>query len=139
MTNSVVRLLADYELHHSDSDSNAPAPNPRSETQSENPEWWPNDHRRIPDYRPINRELVGEMRPAGTNMAEAWFITTMLSGVTINAVSISGPRMSFEHDLTVYSILQGSGAKQAVKSIRRSSDILLVVRGRVDLPMCFAS
>lgn len=40
----------------------------------------------MPAYRPANRELDLNDRPAGTNPAEFVFIQSMLHGVWLNAV-----------------------------------------------------
>lgn len=90
ISQSVLHLLADYELHHSEAlvePGIVEGQNPRSEPHSENPEWWPTDHRGVPDYRPINRNLDRELRPAGSFLMETCFIIIMLGGVAINSVS----------------------------------------------------
>jgi hypothetical protein len=50
------------------------------------PADWPTDHRRMPAYRPINRNLPFEERPGGSNPGEMVFIQVMLHGVWLNAV-----------------------------------------------------
>lgn len=89
----VLGLLADYELHHS-GDFVEPGvvagQNARpEETTAQNPDWWPANHRGVPDRRPINRELDRELRPGGSFFMETCFILTMLGGVTVNAVGVS--------------------------------------------------
>ena len=89
VSQSVLRLLADCEVHHSgelvDEDV-VEGQNPRSPSRVDNPEWWPTDHRRVPQQRPINRNLDRELRPAGSFLVETCFILTMLGGVAVNAV-----------------------------------------------------
>ena len=52
-----------------------------------NPPNWPTDHRRVPDYRPIEYGRDAEERPNGTVLPETIFISIMFTGVFINAVS----------------------------------------------------
>jgi hypothetical protein len=90
VSQTVLHLLADYELHHS-GDFVEPGivegQNSRPESRSSNTEGWPTNHRRIPDRRPIDRNLDRDLRPAGSFFMETCFIWTMLGGVTINSVS----------------------------------------------------
>ncbi|KAL4760899.1 uncharacterized protein BDW70DRAFT_160318 [Aspergillus foveolatus] len=89
-TAPTLSLLADYELHHSTpypspsspspSQSQSPAP-----VQQANPASWPTHHRRIPAYRPINRNLDFVERSAGSSVPEYIFIQSMLHGVWLNA------------------------------------------------------
>lgn len=101
----VVGYPSDYEVHHSNTPS-SPLSND-SETQdelpstseqppdvnSESPEW-PNHYRRIPPYRPVNRNLNQGERRVYINAAERAFITMMFLGVANNAVG-SGFHLSF--------------------------------------------
>ncbi|KAL5356823.1 hypothetical protein BJX96DRAFT_171963 [Aspergillus floccosus] len=74
-------VLADYELHHSGSELDTqslvsrewPAVAPPAQ-----PANWTRDHRRVPPYRPINRNLNQNERPAGSNAGEFVFIQAML-------------------------------------------------------------
>lgn len=83
---------ADYIIHHSGHQSSPDGPTTSHRTlthdieQQDNPTWWPTDHRRVPNYRPINRNLDWDQRPGGTNVIEMIFIFTMLRGVQLNAV-----------------------------------------------------
>lgn len=99
-TQTLLRTLADYDLHHSGSPSSpqpAPAPNAHppqtspevTSSSNSNPQGWPEDYRRIPDYRPANPDLDLEQRPDGVNAIERAFISTMFLGVATNAVSTS--------------------------------------------------
>ena len=90
VSQSVLHLLADYELHHSEEfvePGVIEGQNLQPEPRAQNPEWWPTDHHRIPDHRPINRNLDREVRPVGSFFVETCFILTMLGGCAINAVS----------------------------------------------------
>lgn len=86
--------LVDYELHHSGTSGPAPPPeaHPLPSTvdqqglNARNPESWPTDHRRIPPYRPINRELDMSQRRVYTSVPERIFIELMFTGVATNAV-----------------------------------------------------
>jgi hypothetical protein len=89
-TQSVLHVLADYDLHHSGDPQNfaKPAPPNHNTTPNvENPPGWDTEHRRVPPYRPINRNLDMDLRPGGTDFVEAIFIATMLNGVRLTAVS----------------------------------------------------
>ncbi|OJJ99847.1 hypothetical protein ASPACDRAFT_119637 [Aspergillus aculeatus ATCC 16872] len=80
-------VLSDYELHHSGEATPSPSQESTSSTTSPaQPANWPIDHRRVPAYRPANRELNLSERQAGANRAEFVFIQTMLHGVWLNAV-----------------------------------------------------
>lgn len=54
-----------------------------------NPPGWPTNHRRIPSYRPINRELDQSLRRVYTSNGERAFLTVMFGGLQINVVSNS--------------------------------------------------
>ena len=91
---SVLHVLTDYDLHHSGDPVGCgrldePNASHAAVFEHQNPEWWPNDHRRVPDYRPVNRNLDRSQRPDGVNGTERVFIFTMLRGVQLNAVSVS--------------------------------------------------
>ena len=80
-------VLTDYDLHHSDTSDPAPASNSHPAPASQNPPEWPADHRRVPNYRPINRDLDQSQRRIYNDNGERAFITVMLRGVWLNAVS----------------------------------------------------
>jgi len=89
-TQSVLHVLADYDLHHSGIPANPSEPAPPNErrdsdTRTSNPPGWDEGHNRVPPYRPINRNLDMELRPGGANVPEAIFIATLLNGVNLNA------------------------------------------------------
>lgn len=59
-----------------------------STSTSQNPASWPTDHHRIPNHRPINRDLNLDERPRGSNGIEQTFLLVMFTGVALNAVSL---------------------------------------------------
>ncbi|KAJ5609993.1 hypothetical protein N7510_006712 [Penicillium lagena] len=82
-TTQSLSILADYEVHHSSVEQHHATVNlAPSSTQ---PADWPSHHRRMPAYRPANRNLDLIERPAGSNGAEYVFIQVMLHGVWLNA------------------------------------------------------
>jgi len=115
--------LIDYDLHHSNTPSKASnseqiddtVPSPQS-TQPEpsalsrvleTPSEWPDDHRRIPAYRPVNRELDQSQRRVYSSNAERVFLTLMFSGLQTNVVGVSmiysrrGSRFALRVRLTI--------------------------------------
>lgn len=98
----VVGYPSDYEVHHSNTSPSAHSPD--NETQDELPSSsqqptdvdregpeWANHYRRIPPYRPINRNLNQGERRVYLNGAERAFITMMFLGVRSNAVCLGLP------------------------------------------------
>ena len=90
-TQSVLHLLADYELTHSGEEPTGSVPEPpnprsRSEDSDQNPDWWPENYHGIPAHRPINYNLDRESRPWAQPGVETAFVWTMLNGVGIIAV-----------------------------------------------------
>lgn len=95
----VVGYPSDYEVHHSDSPSSPllndnetrnemqPISQQPTDVNGEGPEWS-NHYRRIPPYRPINRNLNQEERRVYINGAERAFIAVMFLGVRNNAVCV---------------------------------------------------
>jgi hypothetical protein len=55
--------------------------------RSENPAWWPNLRRGMPDYREVERNGESTDRPLGKNTGEFVFLVFMLSGVGLVSVS----------------------------------------------------
>ncbi|KAH7263034.1 hypothetical protein BKA59DRAFT_540500 [Fusarium tricinctum] len=77
-------ILRDYELHHSQSSEKSPeAP---SSTSSVNHPEFDLPHRRVPSYRPLNRdpEHANGVR-VYTSTPERFFITAMFRGLNFNA------------------------------------------------------
>lgn len=97
-TQSVLQVLADYDVHHSGNPAEASKPAPPNanrapDTGSVNPPNWDTEHNGVPPYRPINRNLDLDSRPGGANLPEAMFIATLLNGVRLNAVRNSRYQM----------------------------------------------
>ncbi|KAI3392894.1 hypothetical protein diail_5027 [Diaporthe ilicicola] len=90
MTTAVSRqVLRDYDIHLTGDETVAP-PNtdsrpPQSTSTVSNPPGWDTEHRGVPPHRPINTGLDLTQRPLGGNPVGAVFVTTMFTGVTINA------------------------------------------------------
>lgn len=83
-TTETLSVLADYEVHHSDTQ---PETHERAPITNSQPIDWPSNHRRIPGYRPVQANLSYTERPAGNgHPAEYAFIQVMLHGVWLNAV-----------------------------------------------------
>ncbi|KAJ5872254.1 uncharacterized protein N7529_004607 [Penicillium soppii] len=80
-TTQTLSVLADYEVHHSGADHESE----HEPVTSPQPVEWPTHHRRMPEFRPTNRNLSFEERPGGSNPAEMVFIQVMLHGVWLNA------------------------------------------------------
>jgi hypothetical protein len=81
-------VLSDYTIRLTGQEESA-APQQESQSTTQlvhNPESWPTDRRRIPNYRPIDRSRTQEERPNGSNGFEQAFLTMMFTGVVLNAV-----------------------------------------------------
>ncbi|PMD62253.1 uncharacterized protein K444DRAFT_507756, partial [Hyaloscypha bicolor E] len=78
--------LEDYKIHLTGdkSSSEQAESTPRAAT---NPPDWPTDHRRVPDYRPVDRNRDVEGRPNGENAFARAFLTIMFTGVVMNATA----------------------------------------------------
>lgn len=86
ITSTSMSVLSDYEIHQSGRPYPAsPSWHPAPESASQ-PNNWPVDHRRVPAYLPVNRNLDRSERPAGSNRFEGMLITVMLHGVWLNSV-----------------------------------------------------
>lgn len=86
------RVLRDYRLYHSRGETiiteNVNGENTNL-SRSVQPPGWDTTHRRVPPYRPADRERSQEEYSVYTSSVERAFITTMFTGVLINAVSLS--------------------------------------------------
>ncbi|KAI0417868.1 hypothetical protein F5X98DRAFT_386696 [Xylaria grammica] len=86
-TQSLGTVLADYKLHYSTvthqnvSDASAVEPQPAPSVR--NPPDWPTNHRRVPPYRPINRDLDLSQRIVFQNNVERGFVNTMFFGLRL--------------------------------------------------------
>ena len=110
-TTSSMSILADYEVHHSGGE---PASAPANAVSVPQPADWPTDHRRMPAYRPTNRNLDYNERTAGTDNGEFVFIQVMLHGVWLNAVCVQLLARDANSDLVrllrVFGGLRGGGS-----------------------------
>jgi len=95
VTISELETLSDYTVHLTGYDttnssatpsSNPPPSNTTGESYS-NPSTWPTDHRRVPDYRPIDRTRDPADRPNGNNGFERAFLRIMFGGLFMNATA----------------------------------------------------
>lgn len=81
----VSQVLEDYKIHltgASEEDTSI-----QETPRVVNPPNWTTDRRRVPEYRPINRNLNMEERPNGVVLPETIFISIMFTGVFTEAVS----------------------------------------------------
>jgi hypothetical protein len=120
-TTETLSVLADYEVHHSGSETVI------EETQPQ-PVEWPTHHRRMPAFRPTNRDLSFEERPGGSSPAEMVFIQVMLHGVWLNAVC--RPPILNDTLLTPYRQFLGFGGLLGAGSMIRSFIMRLAGSGR---------
>lgn len=81
-------VLEDYKIHLTGYDASAESASTTATPRAvSNPPNWPTDRRRVPDYRPIDRNRDAEGRPNGSVLPERIFLTLMFTGVVTNAVS----------------------------------------------------
>jgi len=95
-SSGLLRLIpTDYDIFTTEVNGTAETPDDIPEFRSQeaegqmlvtNPPSWPTAHRRMPPYRPINRNLDRTTRPSGDNAVLFIFINTMLSGCGLLAV-----------------------------------------------------
>jgi hypothetical protein len=104
-------VLADYELHHSpeteplDTSLNA---HPTPSSSHSNPSYWPIDARRVPDYRPVNRNLDQNERRVYQNGIERAFVGVMFTGVWLEATLSKAWRTTFGR---VWDVAYGKGGE----------------------------
>lgn len=79
-----IRLTSDGETPASPNTDNRP-----SISTVPNPPGWDDEHRGVPPYRPINRNLDFSQRPWGGNPVGHAFVFTMFTGVFTVAVRFS--------------------------------------------------
>jgi len=136
-------VLKDYDLHHSASSSRAAPRNPavvpeRPQAAPLNPPDWDTTHRRVPPYRPTNRDPdhQAEVR-VYTSTVERVFIGTMFTGVFLNAVSLSR-RFRGVIQLDVLTACQdgGEGVEGVDGPIRRECVQVRDRRGDIELGAC---
>lgn len=89
-TYSSARTLADYDLRHSASEfpetPSQPNERPDPEGTSQNPPGWEDGFRRVPVYRPIDRDIDVAYRSTYQNNIERAFLANMFTGIRIVAV-----------------------------------------------------
>lgn len=87
-TSTLRGVLADYDLHHSpETDFLDATVHVNAQSELVNPPGWTADQRRVPAYRPVNRNLEQDQRRVYQNGIERAFVNVMFSGVFIEAVS----------------------------------------------------
>ncbi|KAF8865708.1 hypothetical protein BDZ45DRAFT_668620 [Acephala macrosclerotiorum] len=87
-TRQLNEVLEDYKIHLTGYDANGESSSTRDTPRTvSNPPNWPTDHRRVPDYRPTDRNRDAEGRPNGSVLPERIFLTLMFTGVVANATS----------------------------------------------------
>ncbi|OQE25945.1 hypothetical protein PENFLA_c007G09027 [Penicillium flavigenum] len=96
---------ADYDVYESNvAASSSPSQQvgteaAAGETRAHNPPGWPDDYRRIPPHRPINRHLDQSQRRVYTSLGERAFLTVMFTGLEMNVIAnrlwkVTGQRLS---------------------------------------------
>lgn len=81
------RLLADYDLHHSGQSNPTSKAKVGDEQDPVDAPYWNVPHRRVPAYRPVDTNRDQSQIRVYNHPIERMFITTMFTGVFINAVS----------------------------------------------------
>lgn len=90
-TESLETTLHDYRMHLTGGRDEQECVSTRQENETvsqpiDSPANWPTQYRRIPPYRPINRNLDLTERPNGSSRAELVFVTVMLNGIRLQSV-----------------------------------------------------
>ncbi|KAL2814217.1 hypothetical protein BDW59DRAFT_167281 [Aspergillus cavernicola] len=96
---------ADYDVYESNvAASNSPSQQVATgattgATRAHSPPGWPDDYRRIPPHRPINRHLDQSQRRVYTSLGERAFLTIMFTGLEMNVIAnrlwkVTGERLS---------------------------------------------
>jgi hypothetical protein len=86
---SLHTVLADYDLHHTEEEHDTSLnAHPAPTTSQVNPSSWPTEHRRVPEFRPINTELDQSERRVFLSPVERVFVGVMFTGVYLQSVSI---------------------------------------------------
>ncbi len=92
----------------------------------ENPPGWYDQHRHVPPYRPINRNLDSESRPVGANPVIALIVGHLFAGVWVQSVSSFFSFLSFLSERTdemCDRLLRGCGGRQPGGGMIRFSGI----------------
>lgn len=114
-TRTAETILSDYALHHSQQPQPSDEQASRSpQQQQQRPETppWDTTHRRVPPYRPTNRDRDPAETGVYLSRAEQVFVTMMFTGVSINAVRPDVSLSQTEHTLTGISVDAGEGMAQ---------------------------
>ena len=93
-TYSIARTLADYNLHHSELDSeehDATLNHRPTATTASVVDSWETEYRRVPQPRPIDRELDFDSRNTTLNNIERFFLFNMFGGILIVQVRPHNP------------------------------------------------
>lgn len=97
----IQHILTDYEIRLTGSESGTSTQSANLHRDqlptTENPPNWLSNYRRVPDYRPINRELDYNERTLGSNAFEFAFLNVMFTGVAVNAVSADKCRVKVRY------------------------------------------
>jgi len=85
ITSTLHSTLQDYEIHVTGdaADIDQTLNERESSSSAQNPHYWPRDHHRIPNHRPINRNLNLAERPRGSHPIETAFVFVMFTGVAL--------------------------------------------------------
>ncbi|RMJ27120.1 hypothetical protein PHISP_02006 [Aspergillus sp. HF37] len=83
---------ADYDVRVTNVTPTAPSTQATLENSLEapshrNPPEWPDNYRRIPVHRPVNRNLDQSQRRVYTSFAEQVFLTMMFTGLEVNVIA----------------------------------------------------
>lgn len=92
------QYLADYDVRETDVARSTTctstqvaaevSPSRPDRNPNPNPPAWPDNYRRIPAHRPVNRRLDQSQRRVYTSVGERVFLTMMFTGLEVNVVSI---------------------------------------------------
>jgi hypothetical protein len=89
VTYSLQTVLADYDLHHTEEEIDSSLnTHPAPSGLHQSPSSWPTEHRRVPEYRPINTELDQSERRVYLSGVEQVFVGVMFTGVFLESVRI---------------------------------------------------
>lgn len=97
------RYPADYDVRETDVAGSTTRPSTQVAAEASpsrpdrnpnpNPPAWPDNYRRIPAHRPVNRHLDQSQRRVYTSVGERVFLTMMFTGLEVNVVS-TNPRLT---------------------------------------------
>ncbi|KAF3004382.1 hypothetical protein E8E13_010008 [Curvularia kusanoi] len=87
LTYASAAVLRDYDLTHSTDELDTSLNEHPAPSSPSNPAHWPADHRRVPEYRPINTQLDQSERRVYLNPIERMFVATMFTGVFLQSTA----------------------------------------------------